>query len=150
MGNFAGEMPPLYASQLPSLFADEVIVAGIGAATRLILTFGLFLFDADLDGRLDLLQTNGHLEEDINVVQPSQHYRQSTQLFWNAGPKSEVAFVPIETDRTADLARPIVGRGTAYADIDGDGDLDVILTQVELPVTFGVGRTDRIDSLTVE
>lgn len=46
MGNFAREMPSLYASQLPSLFAHEVIVAGIEAATRMVLTFGLFLFVA--------------------------------------------------------------------------------------------------------
>ena len=56
-------------------------MAGIGTTTRLVLTFGLFLFDADLDGRLELLQTNGYLEEDVNVVQPSQHYRQAAQLF---------------------------------------------------------------------
>ena len=82
----------------------------------------------DLDGRLDLLQANGHLEEEIGSVDPSQEYRQAAQLFWNAG--LEGGFVAVDPESTGDLSRPIVGRGAAYADIDDDGDLDVALTQV--------------------
>ncbi|NOT02247.1 MAG: CRTAC1 family protein [Phycisphaerales bacterium] len=131
IGNFANEMTSLYVSQNdPMLFADEAIGEGIGSASRLMLTFGLFLFDYDLDGRLDLLQANGHLEQEINVVQPSQHYEQPAQLFWNRGSDSGSTFVPVESDQTGDLGLPIVGRGAAYADIDGDGDPDVLITQV--------------------
>ncbi len=89
-----------------------------------------FFFDVDLDGRLDLLQTNGHLEEEITVVQPSQKYRQPAQLFWNRPGGSGATFAPVDPTTTGDLAIPIVGRGASYADIDGDGDLDVVLTQV--------------------
>ena len=129
IGNFANEMTSLYVSQgMDWQFADESIGEGIGAHSRLALSFGLFFFDYDLDGRLDLLQTNGHLEEEINTIQPSQHYRQPAQLFWNAGPEARICFVQVES--AGDLSRPIVGRGTAYADIDGDGDLDAVLTQV--------------------
>jgi enediyne biosynthesis protein E4 len=130
IGNFANEMTSVYVSQDdPSFFVDDAIGEGIGAPSRLALSFGLFLFDYDLDGRLDMLQANGHVESDINKVDPSQHYAQSAQLFWNAGPEHERGFVPINTADMGDLAKPIVGRGAAYADIDGDGDLDAVLTQ---------------------
>ncbi len=130
IGNFANEMTSLYVSQGdPSLFADEAISEGIGSPTRLMLSFGVFLFDYDLDGRLDLLQTNGHLEEEINIVQPSQNYEQASQLFWNCGMTSRGCFVPVKKASAGDMSKPIVGRGSTYGDIDGDGDLDVVLTQ---------------------
>ena len=134
IGNFANEMTSVYVSQGdPTIFADESIGSGVGASSRTMLTFGLFFFDYDLDGRLDLLQANGHLETEIQRVDPSQSYRQPAQLFWNAGPEARQEFVPVPPEQTGDLGRPIVGRGTAYADIDGDGDLDVLLTQVAGP-----------------
>ena len=132
IGNFANEMTSVYVSQNdPGIFADEAIVEGIGAPSRRMLSFGVFLFDYDLDGRLDVLQANGHLEGEIAKVDPSQSYRQPAQLFWNAGPDD--GFVPVAGETTGGLAQPIVGRGSAYADIDADGDLDVVLTQVAGP-----------------
>jgi hypothetical protein len=131
IGNFANEMTSLYISQGdPTLFADESIGEGIGAPTRTKLSFGTLLFDYDLDGRLDLLQTNGHLESEINTVDPSQTYEQASQLFWNAGPEQRQTFVPVDGGTTGDLSQQIVGRGSAIADIDADGDLDLVLTQV--------------------
>ena len=130
VANFANEMTSLYVSQGdPTLFSDEAITAGIGAPSRRVLSFGLFFFDYDLDGRLDLLQVNGHLEDDIEVVEPSQRYRQAPQLFWNAGPDAAATFVPVEPQDGDGLTRELVGRGSTYADIDGDGDLDVLLLQ---------------------
>jgi hypothetical protein len=208
MGNFANEMSSFYVTQENALwFADEAMGEGIGSPSRLNLTFGLFFFDYDLDGRLDLLQANGHLEEEINQVQASQYYHQPAQLFWNTGRRDEPIFVQIP--QAGDLTNPIVGRGAAYADIDGDGDVDILLTQaggapkllrndqnlghnwirvrvigrgsnrnalgarvcvtaegetrcrnvmptrsyisqVELPVTFGLGTAQKVDSLRVE
>jgi hypothetical protein len=129
IGNFANEMTALYvAGKDPALFTDEAISWGVGPASRLPLKFGVFFFDWDLDGRLDLLNANGHLEEEITKVQASQKYRQSAQLFWNAG---DAGFLPVDaTHAGAALFTPIVGRGSARADIDGDGDEDVVLTQV--------------------
>jgi enediyne biosynthesis protein E4 len=132
IGNFANEATALYVAHSPHLrFIDEAIPSGLGPPTRNALTFGVFYFDYDLDGRLDLLAANGHLETEINRVQPSQHYAQPPQLFWNAGPEHATEFCLVGAEYSGpDLVRPLVGRGAAYADIDHDGDLDILLTAI--------------------
>jgi hypothetical protein len=130
VGNFANEMTSFYVTQGGTIpLADEAIVEGIGPASRQALTFGVFFFDYDLDGRLDLFQSNGHLEEEINVVQPSQHYEQPSQLFWNCGEECGISYVEVPVAETGDLGEPVVGRGAAFGDIDNDGDPDIVITQ---------------------
>lgn len=133
IGNFANEPTSFFVSQgdpKQLLYADESVSNGLGPQTRLELKFGVFFFDYDLDGRLDVLAANGHLEEEINKVVPSQHYKQPPQLFWNAGADQPTEFVRVPKEKVGEqFSEPIVGRGGAYADFDGDGDLDVVLTQ---------------------
>lgn len=135
IGNFANEMNALYVARDDSLlFADEAATEGIGPASRHLLKFGLFFFDYDLDGRLDVLTANGHLEEQIGKVHPDQSYRQPAQLFWNRSSSKGATFVAVPPEKAGpDLFRPIVGRGSGFADIDGDGDLDVVFTQINGP-----------------
>jgi hypothetical protein len=130
IGNFANEPDTLLRldSAKGLLFSDVAQAEGVAGPSRVPLVFGLFYFDYDLDGRLDCLTNNGHLEPDIKKVQPGQDYAQPVQLYWNTGAKP--AFEPVTAAQAgADLFRPLVGRGCAYADIDGNGTLDVVLVE---------------------
>lgn len=132
IGNFANEMTALYVAQNDAglIYTDEAISEGIGPASRLPLKFGIFFFDYDLDGRLDLLSANGHLEEEIGKIQQSQRYAQSAQLFWNTGAGDGPGFALVPEERSGrELVKPIVGRGSAFGDLDNDGDLDAVFTQ---------------------
>ncbi|MEY3176514.1 MAG: hypothetical protein RLZZ436_4428 [Planctomycetota bacterium] len=132
IGNFATEMTALYVSESTSdawpVFRDEAVSNGIGPVTRTDLKFGVLFLDADLDGRLDLVENNGHLEEDIRVVQASQQYEQPPHLLWNCGAEQETEFVMLSAKETGDdFQKRMVGRGASFADVDGDGDLDLML-----------------------
>ena len=130
VGNFSTEMTALYVSAAGAgAFVDEAVANGLGPQTRLELTFGVLFTDYDLDGRPDLLCANGHLETDINRVQPAVTYAQAPQLFWNAGPDAATEFVPVAPAQVGEsFFEPVVGRAAASADVDLDGDPDLLAT----------------------
>ena len=125
VGYFSNEMMGLYHNEGKGLFIDDSPASGIGQPSLLTLTFGCFFFDYDLDGRPDIFATNGHVVDDIERVQANVRYRQPPHLFRNLGNRK---FVDAIKEVGAQLIRPVVGRGAAYADIDRDGDLDLLIT----------------------
>jgi hypothetical protein len=125
VGNFTGQMLGLYHNEGNGLFVDEAPRSSIGRASLLSLAFGLFFFDYDLDGRPDLFVANGHIEDQIEKIQPRVKYRQPPHLFHNLGNHQ---FEDAASKVGPGLERPIVGRGAAYGDIDNNGSLDLVIT----------------------
>ncbi len=206
VGNFSNQMLALYHNEGNGLFIDEAPTSTVGRVSLLYLSFGVFFFDYDLDGHPDILSANGHIEDEINRVQPKVQYRQAPLLFRNLGNKRFEWMTP---KMGPAFNRPIVARGAAYGDFDLDGDLDILIStnngpaylfrndggnsnhwlrvktvgtksnrdgigavvrvrsasgvqwqtvhsgssycsQSELPLTFGLGRDTKVDSLEIE
>jgi len=125
IGNFTNESMALYRNDGTGLFTDEAPNSGIGKTSAQSLTFAVFFFDYDLDGLLDVFAANGHVSDDISVVQPNVKYAQPPHLFHNKGKKK---FEEMTGKLGRALQRAIVGRGAAYGDFDNDGDLDLLVT----------------------
>ena len=130
VGNFSNQMLGLYHNEGNGLFVDEAPSSTVGRASLLSLAFGVFFFDYDLDGLLDIFAANGHIEEEIGRVQPKVQYRQAPLLFRNTG---NGKFSNVTANMGAGFNRPMVARGAAYADFDRDGDLDLLITTNDGP-----------------
>ncbi|MDW8365066.1 MAG: CRTAC1 family protein [Abditibacteriales bacterium] len=118
--------PPLPISPIP-FFVEDAYAAGLGDATVNRLGFGAKFFDADNDGDLDLMLANGHVQDNIHQMQPSVQYAQPTQLFENR----DGHFVEVTENAGRAFVQPIVGRAVAVGDMDNDGDLDALVTNLE-------------------
>ena len=125
IGNFTNEGMALYHNDGSGLFTDKAPTSGIGNMSVRSLTFGSFFFDYDLDGKLDIFAANGHVSDDITVVQPTVKYAQPPHLFRNQGNNK---FEDVSARLGNTLQQPVVGRGAAYLDFDNDGDLDLLIT----------------------
>jgi hypothetical protein len=129
--NFSNQMLSLYHNEGKGLFVDEAPRSEIGHASLLTLGFGCFFFDYDLDGWPDIFIANGHIDSDIQRVQPNVKYAMPPHLFRNLGKGN---FEEVTKSAGAVFAAPRVGRGAAYADFDNDGRLDLLLSTNGGPV----------------
>jgi enediyne biosynthesis protein E4 len=204
--NFDNEMIGLYRPQGSGVYGDAATQAGVGVPSRDTLGFGCAFADMDLDGLIDLVVANGHINDTVRPIRGNVGYAQPPQLFLNQG---NGTFRDVASAAGDAFARPKVGRGLAVGDFDRDGDLDLLITtnngpawlfrndqlagnrsvrfrlvgtksnrdaigarvrifhggtsqsrmvkggssylsQSELPVTFGVGKRDRIDRVVID
>jgi len=129
--NFSNQMISLYHNEGKGLFVDEAPRSEIGRASLLTLGFGCFFFDYDLDGWPDVLIANGHVDDDIQKVQANVSYAERPHLFRNIG---KGKFEEVTKSMGAAFGSPRVGRGAAYADVNNDGRLDLLLSTNAGPV----------------
>ena len=123
--NFDNEMIGLYRVVSAGNYSDMALRSGIGEASRATLGFGCTFADMNLDGWLDLLVVNGHIDETVRNIRYGVGYAQPPHLFLNDG---SGRFHDVASQVGAEFASPKVGRGLAYADFDRDGDLDLLIT----------------------
>jgi hypothetical protein len=122
----------LYRNLDGRFFTDVAPRSEVGRASLLAVTWAVFFFDADLDGFLDIFALNGGTDESQGMDQrarlsmpPLLLRNRGTGTFENLSPRLGDAF-----------SRPLMGRGAAYADFDGDGDLDLALTTLNGPASL--------------
>ena len=136
--NFDNEMIGLYRASGRGLFEDVALKSGVGAPSRNSLGFGCAFADFDLDGDLDLVVVNGHIDETVRNIRGNVGYAQPPHLFINQG---NGTFRDGAADAGRAFAQPRVGRGLACADFDRDGDVDLLVTTNNGPALLF--RNDR-------
>jgi hypothetical protein len=131
--NFDNEMLSLYRPNRLGVYSDVALKAGIGQPSRNSLGFGCSFFDVNLDGWLDLLAVNGHIDETVRNISHNHGYAQPPHLFLNDGRGS---FHDVAAEAGVGFAAPKVARGLALGDFDRDGDIDVLITSNQGPAAL--------------
>jgi hypothetical protein len=144
--NFSEELNTLYRNLGGLQFEDTTETAGLGSGF-LPLGFGTRLFDFDNDGDLDIHVTNGHVIDNVKLYFPHLSYEQRDLLYENVGAGR---FKDVSRAAGPAFALEHVGRASAVADFDNDGDLDIVISNLGTrPYLFRNDSTPRRHWLSV-
>jgi hypothetical protein len=126
--NFAQDTSTLYRNRDGQQFEDVTAAAGLAGPTFVPMKWGVAFFDADLDGALDLFFANGHIYPNVDEF-PALHesFRQKNQLFLNR----QARFVDVSETAGSGLQVAKASRGLAVGDLDNDGDLDLVISNMD-------------------
>ncbi len=124
VANLSFQASALYRNNGHGTFTEKSYAAGLAGPTHLMTGYGAGFFDYDNDGWPDLLQANGNMLDNIELYFDNVTFKEPAQLFHNRG---DGTFEEVTSAAAPGLAVPRVGRGSAFLDFDGDGNLDLVL-----------------------
>ena len=124
--NFFRESNTLYRNEGLRRFSDYTIQADLEAVTIPWLGWGTNFADFDNDGDLDLFVANGHVFPKVDDAPTGTSYRQRNQVFRNDSGK----FYDVTSDAGPGLQIKKVSRGASFGDYDNDGDMDIVIVNL--------------------
>lgn len=128
--NFAEDVSTLYMNRGDFVFEDTTRSFAVGASTYEPLSWGTSFVDFDQDGDLDLFIANGHIYPQADETPRSKtSYRQRNLLLVREGS----TFVDRTSEAGPGLEVVESSRGVAAGDLDGDGDVDLVVSNCDAP-----------------
>jgi len=144
--NFMDETSTLYRNLGDWFFEDATITAGLGVHTKYV-GWGVAFVDFDHDGWKDILAVNGHIYPEISAAVKGEEYRQSKLLYWNL---RNGAFRDVTAKAGPALTAGAVSRGLALGDLDGDGALEVVVSNMNEPPSLLCNKGEKGNALVIE